>query len=43
MLFGYWASMWGELNKLSGLDKLSPFHPLVELGLQVHQYKTGGK
>ncbi len=35
--FGYWASLWVYLNKMSQLNRRNPFGPLVELAQQMQE------
>jgi hypothetical protein len=37
-MFGYWASWWVKLNKLSGLKAQNPFHDAVLVGKLRNQF-----
>jgi DNA-directed RNA polymerase specialized sigma24 family protein len=30
-MFGYWASVWVQMNRLSRIRRANPFNPFVEL------------
>lgn len=36
-MFGYWASVWVQMNKLSRVRKINPFCGLVDLAKKVKE------
>jgi len=38
-MFGYWASVWVQMNKLSRIRKCNPFVDLVDLAKKIKEAK----
>lgn len=42
LLFGYWATFWGQANKLSRIRKTTPFRDFTEMALAKRKEAKAG-